>query len=343
MIAESDADVPCGLPLQRTFVYVSPSIARRPRARRRILKVLDSWLALRLVSRTRLQTLARFEPGDEQTAQANAILTGVQEHGRAAARFVAGQTGSSESGSVLWWVQSQLADDYSRDNDSAARFADVRLIVDNPLLQVEATTGAELSFMRMAIEEARMSVAEDGRDHPKVGAVVMKDGVVLATAHRGEMGEGEHAEYTALEKKLPDQTLAGATVYATLEPCTHRGPNKTPCAQRLIDRKVRRVVIGMLDPNMRICGKGERMLRDRGIVVDRFPHKLILELEEINRAFVKAQNQATSVPPAPLQVAAQTNCGTCNGDLLTPRTGSRVRCPSRWRWFRTMRDKRWRG
>jgi pyrimidine deaminase RibD-like protein len=149
-------------------------------------------------------------------------------------------------------------------------------------------------FMELAIEEAKKSMGEDDRDHPKVGAVVVKDGTVLATAFRGELGKGEHAEYTALEKKLTDATLAGATVYATLEPCTNRNHPKTPCAQCLIDRKVKRVVIGMLDPNPRICGKGERLLRDHGIVVDRFDHDLIVQLEEMNRAFVKAQNQAAA-------------------------------------------------
>ncbi|MFL5243151.1 MAG: deaminase [Gemmataceae bacterium] len=155
----------------------------------------------------------------------------------------------------------------------------------------------EHHFMEMAIGEARKCVGEDDRAHPKVGAVVVQDGVVLASAFRGELGKGEHAEYTALEKKLPDATLAGATVYATLEPCTTRNHPKTACAQRLIDRRVKRVVIGMLDPNPRICGKGERLLRDHGIEVERFPHELVMKLEELNRAFAKAQGQADITLP----------------------------------------------
>jgi pyrimidine deaminase RibD-like protein len=171
-------------------------------------------------------------------------------------------------------------------------------------------TAKERDFMEMAIEEARKSVGEDNRTHPKVGAVVVKNGAVLATAFRGELGKGEHAEYTALERKLPDATLAGTTVYATLEPCTSRNHPKTPCAQRLIDRKVKRVVIGMLDPNPRICGKGERLLRDHGIEVERFPHELVMKLEEMNRAFVKIQSQAADDPPKPpLQRATEPDTG----------------------------------
>jgi pyrimidine deaminase RibD-like protein len=71
----------------------------------------------------------------------------------------------------------------------------------------------------MAIDEAWKSVAEDdGRAHPRVGPVVVKDGKVLAVAHRGEMASGNHAEFVALEKKLAEVPLAGATVYTTLEP-----------------------------------------------------------------------------------------------------------------------------
>jgi pyrimidine deaminase RibD-like protein len=257
------------------------------------LKLLDSWHPLRVAERTKLHTLARFEPADERTALARNLLAGLDEHGRAAARFVAAQSGSSESGLVLWWVQSQLADDFALDDASAVEFPRVRLIVDTALLQAEAACRNELGFTELAIEEARKSVGEDGRAHPKVGAVVVVDGNVLASAHRGELGKGEHAEYTALEKKLPEVAVAGATVYTTLEPCTTRNHPKIPCARRLIERKVTRVVIGQLDPNTAICGKGERLLRDHGIVVDRFPDDLIVQLEELNRDFVRAHSQAT--------------------------------------------------
>jgi pyrimidine deaminase RibD-like protein len=267
-------------------------------------RTLESWRQLREASRTSLHILARYEPADAHTKQARTILAALETHGRPTARFVASQTGSSESKAILWWTKSQLASSFSGDNQSADRFYDIRLIVDNALLQVEVPTDRERRFLELAIEEARKSVGEDERAHPKVGAVVVKDGRVVATAYRGEMGKGDHAEYTALEKKLPNETLAGATVYATLEPCTCRGPSKIPCAQRLIDRKVKRVVIGMLDPNPRICGKGERLLRDHSIEVERFPHELIMQLEEMNREFTKAHSQADEDPPKPPPQAA---------------------------------------
>lgn len=71
---------------------------------------------------------------------------------------------------------------------------------------------ADGKFARLAIEEARKSVAEpDGRPHPKVGAVVVKGGQMLSAAHRGEV-IGNHAEFLALEGKLSDEAVTGATI-----------------------------------------------------------------------------------------------------------------------------------
>jgi len=148
-------------------------------------------------------------------------------------------------------------------------------------------------FTRLAIEEARKSVPEDDRVHPKVGVVVVKHGRVLATAHRGEIPQC-HAEFIALEKKLADVALLGATVYTTLEPCTSRNHPKVPCAIRLTERKVNRVVIGMLDPDDRISGRGQRALRKAGIATELFEHDLMTEIEELNRDFIREREQRTT-------------------------------------------------
>ena len=147
-------------------------------------------------------------------------------------------------------------------------------------------------FMERAIEEARKSSDEDGRVHPKVGVVIVMDGRELAAAYRGELGSGNHAEFTALEKKLADHAVASATVYTTLEPCTTRSHPKVPCAIRLIERKVKRVVIGMLDPNPRVSGKGVQKLREANIVVDLFHSDPMSKIEEMNREFIRYHKNA---------------------------------------------------
>lgn len=155
-------------------------------------------------------------------------------------------------------------------------------------------------FALLAIEEAKKSVAEDARPHPKVGAIVVKDGKILAKAHRGENPKS-HAEYVALEEKLSNETLAGATVYTTLEPCTTRNHPKIPCAVRLVERRVARVVIGMLDPDPRITGRGQMALRRARITTDFFPSDLMDEVEELNREFVRAKEVAAARANAPEQ------------------------------------------
>lgn len=113
----------------------------------------------------------------------------------------------------------------------------------------------------------------------------MKDGEVLATAFRGELRPGDHAEFTLLEGKLGGVNVSNATVYTTLEPCTIRNHSKVPCAERLAQRRIGRVVIGILDPNPEIRGLGQQRLRDARITTDLFPDDLMAEIEDLNRAF----------------------------------------------------------
>lgn len=167
------------------------------------------------------------------------------------------------------------------------------------------TAVSDRKYMRLAIQQAKKSIPEDGRVHPKVGVIVVKNNRTLASAHRGET-HGGHAEFIALEKKLESETLVGATVYTTLEPCTTRNHPKVACAKRLIERKVARVMIGMLDPNPKISGKGQRLLRDANIATELFPTDLMAEVEELNREFIRAHRTETNgkaVDPAFVRLA----------------------------------------
>jgi len=152
-------------------------------------------------------------------------------------------------------------------------------------MTLKDSTRSPRELMQLAVELASQCVSEEGRVSPKVGAVVARDGVVLASAYRGEIKPGEHAEYTLLERKLLDIDLEGATLYSTLEPCTHRNHPKIACTDRVIARKLKRVVIGTLDPNAKIRGLGELRMQDADIEITRFEPDLVLQLRELNREF----------------------------------------------------------
>lgn len=116
--------------------------------------------------------------------------------------------------------------------------------------------------------------------NPRVGCVIVRDGVVLAEGWHRKAGE-PHAEALALQAAGAD--ARGATVYASLEPCSHHG-RTPPCADALIAAGVARVVAAMEDPNPRVAGEGIRRLAAAGIATE--TGLLELEARELNVGFV---------------------------------------------------------
>ena len=156
-------------------------------------------------------------------------------------------------------------------------------------------TVLDQTFCEVAVAEARKSRAEDdGKPHPYVGVVIVKDGKLLATGYRGESGIGDHGEYCAL-KKLSEADIQGATVYTTLEPCSTRNPPKKSCTERLIEGKVARVVSGSSDKDESVYGHST--LVEAGIEIGFFPHDLMQELFILNKEWSGSRRAKQGFPP----------------------------------------------
>ncbi|HPE96880.1 MAG TPA: bifunctional diaminohydroxyphosphoribosylaminopyrimidine deaminase/5-amino-6-(5-phosphoribosylamino)uracil reductase RibD [Chitinophagales bacterium] len=119
--------------------------------------------------------------------------------------------------------------------------------------------------------------------NPMVGAVIVADGKVIGEGYHHRFGE-PHAEIEALNSVLPhdQEKIIGATMYVTLEPCSHHGKTP-PCADRLIAEQIGKVVIATLDPNPLVAGRGAERLREAGIEVE--TGMLEQEAVALNKAF----------------------------------------------------------
>jgi diaminohydroxyphosphoribosylaminopyrimidine deaminase/5-amino-6-(5-phosphoribosylamino)uracil reductase len=122
---------------------------------------------------------------------------------------------------------------------------------------------ADRRFMALALALGRRGL---GRTHPNpaVGAVVVKDGVIVGRGWT-QPGGRPHAEPVALAQA--GEAARGATLYVTLEPCSHVGKSP-PCVDAVIAAGIQRVVSAIEDPNPEVAGQGHAKLRNAGIEVD---------------------------------------------------------------------------
>ena len=122
----------------------------------------------------------------------------------------------------------------------------------------------DVHFMKQALRLAARGRATV-RPNPMVGAVVVANGTVVGSGYHKRAG-GPHAEIVALRQARTRSR--NATLYTTLEPCCHTNKRTPPCVPAIIESGIRRVVVAMRDPNLRVAGRGIRQLRRAGISVD---------------------------------------------------------------------------
>jgi diaminohydroxyphosphoribosylaminopyrimidine deaminase/5-amino-6-(5-phosphoribosylamino)uracil reductase len=125
---------------------------------------------------------------------------------------------------------------------------------------VFAEMEADQRYMRLALDLAAQGLGGTS-PNPMVGAVLVKDGEIIGTGYHQRAG-GPHAEIIALEEA--GAAAAGATLYVTLEPCSHTG-RTPPCTERIIAAGIRKVVVGMRDPNPLVNGRGLARLEEAGL------------------------------------------------------------------------------
>jgi diaminohydroxyphosphoribosylaminopyrimidine deaminase/5-amino-6-(5-phosphoribosylamino)uracil reductase len=138
-----------------------------------------------------------------------------------------------------------------------------RILEDQYAQKAREAKDADLRFMRLALALGRRG---QGRTwpNPAVGAVIVKNGVIVGRGWT-QPGGRPHGEPEALRRA--GEAARGATLYVTLEPCSHFGKSP-PCADAVIAAGIKRVVVAVEDPNPEVAGQGHARLRAAGITVD---------------------------------------------------------------------------
>ncbi|MGE5480677.1 MAG: bifunctional diaminohydroxyphosphoribosylaminopyrimidine deaminase/5-amino-6-(5-phosphoribosylamino)uracil reductase RibD [Chloroflexota bacterium] len=163
-------------------------------------------------------------------------------------------------------------------------------------------------FMRRALELALRGTGSVS-PNPRVGAVIVRDNNIIAEGWHKRFGEA-HAEPDAIAA-AGSKDLRGSTIYVNLEPCSHYGKTP-PCAPLIVEKGFSRVVIGMLDPNPLVAGRGAEALREAGIDVK--VGVLEKTARHVNRFFIKNIEQGKPFVAIKVAQSADGTIALANGE-----------------------------
>lgn len=144
--------------------------------------------------------------------------------------------------------------------------------------------------------------------NPRVGCIIVKNGLVIGEGAHLKAGE-PHAEVYALRQA--GANAAGADVYVTLEPCSHHG-RTPPCADALIQAKVRRVVVAMQDPNPQVAGNGLARLQAAGITVQ--SGLMETQARELNAGFISRMTRQRPFVRSKIAASLDGRTALANGE-----------------------------
>ncbi len=147
-------------------------------------------------------------------------------------------------------------------------------------------TDFDRAMMRRCIELARLGLGHTA-PNPMVGAVIVRDDLIIGEGYHHRCGEA-HAEVNAIRSVGDLSLLHDSTIYVSLEPCSHFGKTP-PCADKIIEMGIPRVVVGSTDPNEKVNGKGIAKLRAAGVEV--VTGVLEAECDELNKRFFTYHRQ----------------------------------------------------
>ena len=162
-------------------------------------------------------------------------------------------------------------------------------------------------MMERAIDVMRDSIGEarsDGKPNPLVGAVLLRPDGTTEAACRGELREGNHAEFTLLERKCVNEKLDDCVLFATLEPCLNRNQPKRGCARHIVGARIKKVYVGIEDDNPTVAGKGIEFLRRNGVEIEMFDRDLQEVILRENQEFFEwARQQTGTTEEAPVKLS----------------------------------------
>ena len=141
-------------------------------------------------------------------------------------------------------------------------------------------------YMMRCLQLAAMAEGQTS-PNPMVGAVIVHDGKIIGEGYHHRAGE-PHAEPNAIASVKNESLLREATMYVSLEPCSHWGKTP-PCADLIVRKGLKRVVIATLDPNPKVAGRGVKILQDAGIEVT--VGVMEKEARWLNRRFMTVQEK----------------------------------------------------
>ncbi len=170
-------------------------------------------------------------------------------------------------------------------------------------------TKEDIKYMKLAIKLAERGRG-DTNPNPMVGAIIVKDGKIISSGYHRQAGL-HHAEIEAINNSR--QSLESSTMYVTLEPCTF--PGKTPpCVNEIVKHKFKKIIIGCIDPNPKVNGRGIEFLKKAGIKIK--SGLLKNKIEQQNEVFFKQIK--TGIPFICCKIAS-----SIDGKLATKSSDSR--------------------